>query len=232
MPFSLTYPASLTVKDWNKKKGLIAKIVTKETGIGAGLKACEEAFKDLEKSVNAALKGIDPLGQFDQLGSKYDLTSKRLKATAKLCADQAKQWKPKTCPVPKSVRVHTEDMASQAAKLDAELKLDYDKCKLEAKKNAAEIAAQIQAIWKNAIPAVATAIEQVLASPDSGTFDSKFLQKARTLAAGLGRDPSMKKEVATWTTIANSNYIQGEDADGIKKKMKDVKKALAKLQKS
>lgn len=69
-----TYPSALTVKSWDKAKGVLARITKVETGVTALLKAAETAFnnapfKDMEDSsaLNMAKRGgIDTLKAYQK----------------------------------------------------------------------------------------------------------------------------------------------------------------------
>src|ERR1051325_2947629 len=48
MAFTIPYPAILTDANWQKEKGIVAKIVVKETGIGALMKALKDTFDGVD----------------------------------------------------------------------------------------------------------------------------------------------------------------------------------------
>ena len=232
MGLSVSYPKSLTDKDWQKKKGLITKILKGKTGISAKLTECEKQYADLSKKADLIEKISTPVETAELCGPMIDNLKKALGEVVKVCNERAKEWKAKTSPVPKSVREHVEDMSSEATKFANLLTGEFAKLKVLGKQKAKEIAKQIALIWSATIEPTYKAALEVDKSPDSTTFETKFLQKARALAAGLGKDKSRTKETSTWTTIANMNFIKGEDADGIQRKMAFVAEKIEELRDS
>jgi hypothetical protein len=126
------YPAMLTDKDWQKHKGVIAKMAG-ETGIGAQMDKTETAWKKIAWAKFDAAKiwaDMNPkkvedydkkLEEAKKEHAKLDPVKKELWALRDLATKVTEGWKANKL-IPKSSREHVEKIASTADSLALQLK--------------------------------------------------------------------------------------------------------------
>lgn len=114
------YPKELLAKEWDKHKGVVAKMKG-FTGIGDMLKSLETGYKTLEKTSD--LKVLERCKSFAEIeklagpeGKAYRNLFDELKDFVKLATDTAKAYRD-SATVGKTTRKYVEDMADKATTL-------------------------------------------------------------------------------------------------------------------
>ena len=114
----MDYPKTLTEKDWQKHKGILAKIIkeSKKSGVGDKLTECESAHAALMDRVNSlptksaeraeAWKGV--------CKNEGKALVKALEAAAELADEKSFEWGMKQSMVPKSTVTAVSDVAKAA----------------------------------------------------------------------------------------------------------------------
>jgi hypothetical protein len=128
------YPTILTQSDWNKKKGLVAKIVAEPTKLGEALKKAEKAYKDVHWDIltnkpgaDVELKAIND--QIAKAGSDVKPQTTALKTALQDVKTQATAvkgtWSTNKL-IPKDAKTHVDNLLFAVtpfmAHLDAEIK--------------------------------------------------------------------------------------------------------------
>ena len=114
----MEYPKSLTEKDWQKHKGILAKIIkeSKKSGVGDLLTACEEAYAAFHDRFTEVKGDRDQqLNTWDNICTKEG--GKLLSAlddVAKHARDKADEWGKKSSLVPKSTVTAVSNVAVAA----------------------------------------------------------------------------------------------------------------------
>jgi hypothetical protein len=198
------YPTILTKKDWDKKKGVIAKMHG-ETGIGDMMLACVGAFNDVDwdklnlfkqrmdwKTVTVKAWEAKVKDAASEMNGKLDKLVKKLYELRDLAKDvQAKFKKSKT--IPKASADHVGDIATEADQLGVSLnknsvgtliqKMDEEYLE-HCKTNFVDI---FPAGLKKYIQVHANTIEEVRKSPTLNNFETKACGKlCRDMTTGLG----------------------------------------------
>jgi len=241
------YPAILTDADWQKKKGIIAKM-TGETGIGAQLKKIKTAFDNVDwpkfyaKLVCAKEKGVvtpthataakaemmkehknevnkvrEELIKFDTLGKKVAADFKKNKL------------------IPKSSTEHVELMVKTAEAFKVALK-DTGVYVTASIKEFDEEISRLERILEKAKQGIQDCLKNLLldgakvkSTPDVATFTGGakdgFYQRIRGVNAALLslKDyPELEKfRKETWIKFSQADYLPKSD-DQVEEKLKSV----------
>jgi hypothetical protein len=245
MAMTIPYPAILTDANWQKEKGIVAKVVKKETGIGALMKTLKGTFDAVDWNK------FDP---YDLLPATKDRTPENIDkafAVAKTEAvklesirkaaftlrDRAKtlaaEWA-KSKLIPSSSRKHLEAVAAACENLALQCKSpDAGLFKKMRDENAANEAKgrQMLATW---IASIKTGFSAVTANPTYETYNAKMYQKVRGLGTAIGNIPQYKPK---WSPIfgnagfSKGDYIaQTDSGDALKKKVKPIMDNLARFE--
>jgi len=229
-------PAILTDKDWQKKKGILAK-AQGETGVG-------ELMKKLAQSHIAVdwtkFKVANPLsitrealaaaektarGQFAAINKYHDAALALMRQADKTAAE----WK-KSKTVPSSSRNHVENVSAAALNYATAIKSwAWDVEFKYALTVITETEKTLKEILGKAVAEIRTAIASISKELTADAFDTKVRQKLRALAAAIGRAPALKGsdyEKAVTTMTADS-FMQGATTpDEVEKRLDQVKKFL------
>ena len=204
------YPVILTKADWDKKKGVFAKLFTGETGVGAAMTAAKAAydkmdratlspkqqyktFAELDEAFEAAKKAYGPVEACRKL--LHTLSSKANDAAGKFKASKV---------VPASATAHALAISKAAGDLAVELK-SLDEAFKAVRKN---VQAKYDIAKKNILAGVALCESngpKVLKDPTPDNYSSVLWQGLRTLAAAVAVSPdfaAFKVETKTLSSLA------------------------------
>ena len=139
--YSFDYPAILTNKDWQKSKGLAAKLFVGKTDVGPALTALEQEVKGSDFGKVTAFAGKDVLG-FNQylanvtagLGKAGSAIAAKAQA-ADLIASAAYDKAKDTKLAPKAVAAHLDHIIDALVALKADVKKYQDHVEAELKKD-------------------------------------------------------------------------------------------------
>ncbi len=236
------WPALLTNKDWQKKKGIIAKIAG-ETGIGAALNAGEAAFKKIDwKKMDAttimpAERDVDNI-EAKQKEAAAHYSSVIEPARAKLrdirdaAASTASEWR-KNKAIPSSAVKAVEAIGASASFLATELKdnsstmKDYGKTFTDMiatkKKNAAEEAKKLEVTIKNLVKALSEATK----TPSKQFWsegNTSAHQRCRSMCNAIRNIPELKQPYwATWQKFGDEYHKDAPDGDPAERKAMQAK---------
>ena len=228
-----SYPDILTNKDWQKKKGAIAKMAG-ETGMGDQLKKLEAAFKkikfeqmDAMNVLTGANRTKENLEKFREDAKKYwnsDVKPcwEEARRTSDFAGKLAAEWKKKKT-IPSKSREHVEAIEKAAGNLMVTLKsLDNLVLEPSIKKATAEAA-------KNEEKA-----RKVDKNPTVETWRSELHQKIRGLGTAVGSIPELKKKWSpVWNQYSSDGFVltaKNMDEKAIKKKLDEVLGDLKKFE--
>lgn len=239
------YPKILTNKDWQSKKGKIAKIAG-ETGVGDLMVKAEALYKKVDWTVFDAKQSqvIPPQPTVEEVNqglkaakAEYSTKVEPLRKALAALRDRAKEiagkWK-KTKLIPSSSTKHATEVAAEADRFFTELKsLDahfktFDEVLGEIAKRE-KIAREMLAGW---IKKVKEGCKAVAADPTPKTYNDKLYQKVRGLGTAIGSIPEHKKK---WTPVwGNAGFSKGikldMDAEALKTRVKQIAQALQKFE--
>lgn len=188
------YPAILTKADWDKKKGVFAKVFTGETGVGAAMTAAKAAYDKMDKTTltpqqtyktfaevdeafEAAKKAYGPVEACRKL--LHTLSSKATDAAGKFKASKV---------VPASATAHALAISKAAGDLAVELK-SLDEPFKEVRKR---VQAKFDIAKKNILAGVALCesnAPKVVKDPSPDNYAAVLWQGLRTLAAAVAVAP-------------------------------------------
>lgn len=227
------YPDELTQRGWRKNKGIIAKIVKKNTGIGDLLGDCEQKYRDIDwrrlQATDRTLalvvrKGKDGAEEAEEdarryHGDKVEDLQRALMSLRSRAAELADEWK-RSKSIPKGSRKYVERIAHTAEDFHGDLMWN----------NMREYRASFDRLYTDYIEGFKGAIESGYKSMKSGITTVKeagenakslqatvFLQPYRAFWAASLRIPELKskyqddvdtfgKQVKDWT----NSSIEGE----------------------
>ncbi len=251
---AIIYPVFLTDKDWQKKKGNIAKL-TKKTGIGAILEKIEKAYAAVDTNkLDAA--GLPPAERDVPLIQKHlkdalayyttaiEPIRKDLSKVRDLAKDTAAEWK-KSKLIPESSRKAAEEL-SKAADLfymrlksnshDMEQVFATHQTMIESKMKLLEMAK------KEIVPTIAllkTALKECLANPTKEQMSAdktSVHQRCRSMCNYIRNNPEWKDKFwKTWQPLGDEfhkDIKEGDkEAEQVKAKLAIIIKALAEFEK-
>jgi len=242
------YPDILTNKDWQKKKGTIAKMAG-ETGMGDQLKKLEAAFKkikfeqmDAMNILTGANRTKENLEKFREDAKKYwnsDVKPcwEEARKTSDFAGKLAAEWKKKKT-IPSKSREHVEAIEKAAGNLMVTLKsLDnlvlepsIKKATAEAAKNEEKARKMLEG-WITSIKTKAKAVDK---NPTVETWRSELHQKIRGLGTAVGSIPELKKKWSpVWNQYSSDGFVltaKNMDEKAIKKKLDEVLGELKKFE--
>lgn len=242
-------PKTLTAKEWEAKKGTVAKMAG-ETGMGAALKKLDAAWAKVPEEAldpdtalaTAKLKATEKnvQGLMEKVKTqmpKIEATRKELVAVRDLAATLAKDWG-KSKIIPKTSTAYATQIAKDADQMYIALKsfdLDWRKLLATAKaKDERDRAAALKSInvYFSSLPQYGDEVKQTpTVSTYIGSGTKGFHQNVRGLSAALtiSGDPQLvafKSQV--WNAFAQDTYKPKGD-DEVLPKVSQVLKALDQL---
>lgn len=234
-------PTILTKADWDKEKGVLAKAMVGETGVGAAMDKVKAAYAAVDwKKFNAkTVFAQDPsdealvdnaLKLAKAEFSKVEKVRAELRSLETLAQKAQATFKGKTL-VPKSATEHAGKIASAAdlmavalKSMDAEFK-SFDEMK---KTIAMRIEVGRKAL-KSYIDKMPAAIAKLESKPDLTEYGKFHAELVRGLAAGLAKQKDLAPaHLGPWNTYASDGFKPKNEGE-IKAKLALIKQALAKL---
>jgi hypothetical protein len=251
---SIVYPVSLTDKDWQKKKGNIAKL-TKKTGIGALLQKIEKDYAAIDDNKLAAA-GILPTERDipniqkhlkDALAyytSDIEPIRKDLAKVRDLAKDTAAEWK-KSKLIPESSRKAADELSKAADLFYMKLKstspdmvktFTTHQTMIESKAKLLEMAK------KEMLPTIAllkTALKECMANPTKAEMSAaptSVHQRCRSMCNYIRNNPEWKEKFwKTWQPLGDEYHKDikegDKEAEQVKAKLAVIVKALAEFEK-
>jgi len=242
MAQTISYPAILTDANWQKEKGIVAKIVSKETGIGALMKTLKTTFDGVDWNkfdpyeAMVATKDRTPenIAKAMAVAKTEAVKLEGVRKAAFALRDRAKvlsaEWA-KSKLIPSSSRKHLDAVALACENLALSCKSPDAGL---FKKMQDEIAAnelkgrQMLATW---IQSIKSGFAAVSSDPTYKTYNDKMYQKVRGLGTAVGNIPQYK---AKWSPVfGNAGYSRGDyigkddSGDVLKSKLKPIMNHLA-----
>jgi len=242
-----TIPAILTKADWDKNKGIIAKIGVGETGIGAAMEKVRAAYEAVdwrkfdaskvfsglaksEEEVDKALSGAKA-----ERASKVENLRKELRNLESLARKAEAAFKANKL-VPHSstehvgnIAVAADHMAVACKSMDDEFKT-FEAMKVKIRQREENIRQRDEMVRKKLLgylDKIPPAISNLRGKPDLTAFSKFRLDLVRGLALAL-HDQKMTAFVPTWTKFGAEGY-QPKKTDEIKPKLAEIEKEVAKV---
>jgi hypothetical protein len=245
MAFTIPYPPILTDANWQKEKGVVAKVVKKETGIGALMKTLKSTFDAVDWNkfdpyatlVNTSQRTPENIDKCFQVAKTEAAKLESIRKAAFALRDRAKtlaaEWA-KSKIIPASSRKHLEAVGAACENLAVQCKSPdaglFKKMRDEMAANEAK-GRQMLATW---IAAIKTGFAAVNSNPTYETYNAKMYQKVRGLGTAVGNIPQYKPK---WSPIfGNAGYAKGDyigkddSGEGLKKKLKPIMTHLAQFE--
>lgn len=250
------FPAILTSKDWQKKKGLLAKGAG-ETGVGTQMDKVQAGFNALDwsacyaKTVCTKDNGVLLPGHVEGkmkdvaafLGGRIEPLRKEIDKLAKLAGDTAAEWK-KSKLIPAASAKHAQAVADAAGMFSMAIKgngvyftnvgKDFAEEKARLQRNV-DIATKGV---RDKIASLKSDAQGVAATPTvaqfKGSASAGFYQRIRGIGADLAalsadaRIDTFRNNV--WLGFSKAGYLPTTDEE-VKPKVKEVMTQLAVLEK-
>ena len=233
------YPKKLTNKEWQKKKGKIAKVAGK-TGIGAAMKRSKALYKQVDWKVfdpymalskeQRTVENIDALYKEarKEYAGKVQPLRESVKELRDLAEDVAKKWKKKKT-IPKKSRKYVASIAKEADRFFIELKsfddADFKKMKSVVMKREAKAVKG----FKDASKSIEDGLKKVKKTPTVKVCKAEMFQPLRAMGAAIGDSKLRKQWLARWGKISLEKYFPDQDSE-VKDFRKKVKKELKALE--
>jgi hypothetical protein len=245
MAATIPYPPILTDANWQKEKGIVAKVVKKETGIGAMMKTLKATFDGVDWNK------FDP---YEAMVNTRDRTPENIEkamAAAKIEAgklegvrkaafalrDRAKvlsaEWA-KSKLIPSSSRKHLDAVALACENLALSCKSPDAGLFAKMKKENAENEAKGRQMLTTWIASIKSGAAAVNSDPTYKTYTDKMYQKVRGLGTAVGNIPQYK---AKWSPVfGNAGYAKGDyvvqtdSGEVLKNKIKPILAQVAKFE--
>jgi hypothetical protein len=243
MPGIPLYQPILTDGDWQRQKGIVAKVVKGETGIGAALIKLKAAYDKVPwQYFDPTYAGPMPkprtrpeletrLKEAKAKGNLLEEFRKLCFTTRDLCKKVADDWK-KNIVVPKSSREHVEKICKELENLALNTKsigMDgFERCEQEIIRVEAT-AKQMVKGWVDRLGAV---IPKVKTTPTVKFYKDNMHQQVRGLGTAISKIDEYKKFYTGdgWDKMVGDGFMSGvTDGEPVKKKVADVEKAYGKI---
>ena len=240
-PATPTVPAILTKADWDKQKGVIAKIGVGETGIGAQMDKVKAAYAAVSWNkfnakmvfaedptdpalVDQALKAA--MAEF----AKVEKVRAELRVLEGLAKKAQAAFKSKPL-IPKSSTEHAGKIATEADHMAVALKsMDAEfKSFEEMKKQIANRVAMGRKALLSYMAKMPPAIAKLESKPDLEEYNDFHKELVRGLSAGLSRQKDLAALLPPWTQFSSDGF-KPKTVQEIKPKLALIKVQLAKLQ--
>ena len=234
-----TIPVILTKADWDKQKGIIAKVGVGETGIGAAMDKLKATYTAVDwKKFDATGRHptSDPGVVDEELkAAKTEFASKVEKVRTELRALQALAlktqgiFKSKTM-VPKSSAEHAGKIASAADLMAVALKsMDAEFAAFEKRKKDAEnMRNEVKKILMGYIDKMTPAMAKLNTKPNVAEYEKFHTENLRGLAAALARQKGLEALLPPWKNFTSDGYKPKNDAE-IKPKLAAINQELVKV---
>ena len=106
------YPKDLKSSEWQKEKSIIAKVLPgKKTGISEALVECESTYPAFKQAFSQVTAPGQVSGPVKQTAVKFPFALQHARDVAR---DAASKWSSRTSPVPKTTRIHAENIYKAA----------------------------------------------------------------------------------------------------------------------
>ena len=234
-------PAILTKADWDREKGIIAKIGVGETGVGAQMEKVKNAYNAVDWSKFNARTALpttpsepEPVDEALKAAKaeypKVEKVRQELRVLEGLAEKAAAVFKSKAL-VPKSSTEHANKVAAAADLLAVQLKsMDEEANSFEQMKQ--EIATK-KAVGRKALLSylqkMGPAIAALESKPDLTAYQKFNKEIVRGLTAGLAVQKDLAAFLSPWKTMS-ADPFQPKDVKDIKPKLAQVKAQYLKLQ--
>ena len=238
-------PPILTNANWQKEKGVVAKVVKKETGLGALMDSLGTAFNAVTwtkfdckmalpsanvRSVEAVEKAIvDAKAEY----AKVPAVQKAAYALRDKANATAAEWS-KSKLIPSSSRKHVEEVAKAADVLGVSCKSMDFKSFDEVKKELADNEEKAKGMLATWIASIKTGISAVTAKPTIEEYNAKLYQKVRGLGTAIGCIKALKPTYSPiWGNggMAGGNWISDATTpEKMKAKLKTIQTELVKFE--
>jgi hypothetical protein len=234
-----TIPVILTKADWDKQKGVIAKIGVGETGIGAQMDKVKAVYGAVDwTKFNAANRHptSDP-GVVDEelkeakseYASKVEKVRAELRVLVGLAQKAQAVFKSKPL-IPKASAEHVGKIAAAADHMAVALKsMDAEFAAFENRKKIAEQNRQaIYKVFLGYVTKMEPAIAKLNSKPNVVEYETFHKELVRGLAAALSRQKELAAFMNAWKTFSGDGYKPKNDSE-IKPKLAAINQELIKL---
>lgn len=244
MPGKPLYPDILRDDHWQRHKGIIAKVVKGETGVGAALTKLKQMFDEVEWQYFVPDEGgplpkprtYQALDQrFEQSkGKRGQLEKVRKEAFAvrDMLVKLGGKWE-RSLLVPKSTRVHVQVKMAKACETLAQEIKDMDDVGYK------RVRAEIDRVEKKAIEMFEGWVERVekvipkaKSTPTVEYYNKNMHQQVRGLGTAISKMPQYVKyhKEDDWNDLAGDNAMSGKkDGQEVKEHIERVEKAFKRL---
>ncbi len=240
------YPDILTVANWNKQKGIIAKVVKGETGIGARLTRLRSVYDAVEwqyfdPSYSGPLRKPKTKAELDERlkqarskGGQLEALRKECFAVRDECKKLGDKWE-KSLVVPKSTREHVqkkmvkacEDLALAAKSIDMD---GYERVQAEIDR----IEKTGRQMLKGWMDRVEDRIPKVKVQPTVKNYKEIMHQQVRGVGTAISGIPEYRQLYERdWEQKVGDGFMSGvTDGPKVIEKIDEIEKALERLKKA
>ncbi len=234
-------PQILTQADWDRQKGLLAKMAG-ETGIGAQMNKVKAAYNAVDwgkfdakiacqntKDVTVVESALaDAKGEY----AKVETVRKELRSLEAIARKTQAKFKSNRA-IPSSSTDHVGKIAKAADQMTVACKsMDAEfKSFEEMKKRIVELGEVSKKALQSYLVKCQGGISQVNAKPTDESFEKFWKENIRGLSAALALQKDLSEHHGAWKTMSSDSFKpkKGADANTIKAKVKQVESALNKL---
>jgi hypothetical protein len=223
MPAPLEWPKILTNDDWQKQKGIIAKIVkdTNVTNLGAEMTKAKSVYDQIDWMTLSALTTYKNETELNQAkaaamnaGKKFEEVRQAVFKLRDHATGVQTKFKASKL-IPKSSTEHVgkiiaacENFALQCKSIGGPIMAKFD----EAEKRMLSNRAVALKIVKDQVAKVQGCINGVLKNPTSDNYDKTCWQPVRAFAAGVAKAPPLAPFQPEWKVL--SSITPGNLKDG------------------
>jgi hypothetical protein len=235
-----TIPTILTKADWDKAKGVIAKVGVGETGVGAAMDKVKAAYAAVDwKKFNAktafSQDPSDPALVDEALKAakaefaKVEKVRVELRNLEALATKAQAVFKSKAL-IPKSSTEHVGKIAAAADQMAVALKsMDAEFASFESMKKEIENRRLVgRKALLSYIDKMPPAIKLLESKPNVKDYEKFHGELVRGLSAGLSRQKDLAAFQPPWTKFSSDGYKPRSDGE-IKPKLVAITQELAKL---
>lgn len=244
MPGKPVYPDVLLPANWQRHKGVIAKVFKGETGIDAALVKLKKVYEDVEWQYFVpdesgplpkprTYEALDQrLEQAKGKANQLEKLRKEAFGVRDLCKKTGDKWE-KSIVVPKSSRVHVQKTMVDACEnlaLGAKSIGDVGYKRVRAEIDRVEKKAiEMFEGWVDRLEKV---IPKAKATPTVDFYNKNMHQQVRGLGTAISKMPQYKKfhKEDDWNEMAGDNAMSGvTDGEQVKAQVEKVEKAFKRL---
>lgn len=238
------YPDTLTNRHWQKQKGIVAKVVKGETGIGAALDRLEKAFKAVEwgyfdprdaekmKKPRTSEALAERLEIAKTKGNQLENVRKEAFKVRDLCKAVGDKWAKSTV-VPKSSRVHVQvTMVNAANQLALDIKSIDDTGYKAVQAEIDRVEKAANQMFEGWVDRLAKVIPQAKKNPTRDFYSKNMHQQVRGLSTAISKMEKYKKyhKQDDWNLLAGDRALENKDGEEMLKHIDKVEDALKKIQ--